>query len=193
MKTGLFFGSFNPIHIGHLIVANYMVDYTDIDRLMFVLSPHNPLKNAKNILDEYERLELLKLAISDNPQLVVSDIEFGMPRPSYTIDTLKLLETTDPGNEWVLVMGTDTVKTLPKWKNYEELVNDYGVYAYSRPGTSLEGNDVFKNLTWFQEVPLVEVSATFIRNSIQKGKSIKYLVPDSVAQKIEDLGLYQKK
>lgn len=193
MKTGLFFGSFNPIHLGHLIVANYMVEYSGIDELWFIISPHNPLKNTKNLLDEYERLDLLKLAIADNPKLVVNDIEFSLPRPSYTIDTLKYLEEQFPYREWVLVMGTDTVKTLPKWKNYEQLISDYKIYAYSRPGFELGEEEVFPNLHWFKNVPLVEVSATFIRHAIEKGKSIKYLVQDSVIKKIEESGQYLKK
>lgn len=193
MKTGLFFGSFNPVHLGHLIVANYMVEYTDIDELWFIVSPHNPLKNTKNLLDEYERLDMLKLAIAGNDKLAVNDIEFSLPRPSYSIDTLNYLETKFPENEWALVMGTDTVKTLPKWKNYEQLISGYKVYAYSRPGFMLDEKDIFPNLHWFKDVPLVEVSATFIRHAIEKGKSIKYLVPDKVIEKINADGLYHKK
>ena len=192
MKTGLFFGSFNPIHLGHLIVANYMVEYSGIDELWFIISPHNPLKNTKNLLDEYERLDLLKLAIADNPKLVVNDIEFSLPRPSYTIDTLKYLEEQFPYREWVLVMGTDTVKTLPKWKNYEQIINNHSIYVYPRQDSECESGAFAKHPhVIITQAPVMEISSSFIRKAILEKKDVSCFMPEKVAAYVSEMNFYK--
>ena len=137
MKVGLFFGSFNPIHVGHLVIANYMVEYTDLEEVWLVISPQNPLKNKKSLLNEYDRLKLVELAIGDNFKIKSSDIEFFLPKPSYTIDTLTYLKEKHPKNHFYLIMGTDNFQSFHKWKNYEEILNQYKLYVYPRPGYGL--------------------------------------------------------
>jgi nicotinate-nucleotide adenylyltransferase len=191
MKTGLFFGSFNPIHIGHLVIANYMVEYTDLDKLWFVVSPRNPLKNAKNLLNEYDRLDLVRLAIEGDDRMEVSNVEFNMPRPSYTIDTLTHLQEKFPNNEFVPIMGTDTALTLPKWKNHEALLENFQVYVYPRPDIKLEELIDSPSIHHY-DAPLMKISASFIRRAIKQGKSIKYMVPDAVIYHIDKWGFYSR-
>ncbi|MDQ3073972.1 MAG: nicotinate (nicotinamide) nucleotide adenylyltransferase [Bacteroidota bacterium] len=190
MKTGLYFGSFNPIHIGHLVIASHIVDNTDLEEVWFVVSPQNPLKRKKDMLNEYERLELVNIAIEDDSRLRASDIEFHLPLPSYTIDTLLHLEEKYPSRKWTLIMGTDSVKTLPKWKNFEQLLINHKVLAYPRPGDDLTVLDSHKNIQLIQDVPLMQISATYIRNAIKNKRSIRYLVPDKVFAYIDKWGLY---
>ena len=132
-KTGLFFGSFNPIHIGHLIIAEYMVEFTDLSQVWFVISPHNPLKKKKTLLADYHRFKLVNIAIEDNSNLRATDIEFKLPKPSYTIDTLTYLHEKYPENEFILIAGTDIFPTFHKWKNYKEILIQYEIYVYNRP------------------------------------------------------------
>lgn len=188
MKVGLFFGSFNPIHIGHLIIANYMAEHTDLDQVWFMVTPQNPLKNQRNLLNEYDRLEMVNLAIEDNEKLKASDFEFYLPRPSFTIDTLIHLKEKHPENEYVLIMGTDTVNTLPKWKNHEVLIESNAIYAYPRVGHDVKF--MFENLSVY-ETPIMEISASFIRRNIKKGKSIRYFVPDKVVAFLDKWGYYK--
>lgn len=190
MKIGLFFGSFNPIHIGHLIIASYMVDFTDLGQVWFVVSPQNPLKHKKNLLSEYERMEMVRLAIQDDNRFQATDIEFNMPRPSYTIDTLLHLEEKYPGKEFVLIMGSDSVASLPKWKNYEQLLENYKIYAYPRPEHHLAPEQLHHNIKLVEGVPLMEISATFIRQTIKNKKSVKYLLPEKVYQFVDKWGYY---
>jgi nicotinate-nucleotide adenylyltransferase len=190
MKVGLFFGSFNPIHIGHLIIASYMVDYTDLGQVWFVVSPQNPLKHKKHLLSEYERMEMVRLAIQDDSRFQATDIEFNMPRPSYTIDTLLHLEEKYPDKEFVLIMGSDSVASLPKWKNYEQLLQNYKTYAYPRPEYHLTPDQLHPNIKLVEGVPLMEISATFIRQTIKNKKSVKYLLPEKVFQFIDKWGYY---
>ena len=187
MKIGLFFGSFNPVHIGHLIIANYMATHTDMEQVWFVVSPQNPLKNRRNLLSEYDRLEMVNLAIEGNDKLRASDFEFALPKPSFTIDTLVRMKEKYPQHEFVLIMGSDTVNTLPKWKNHEEIINNYPVYVYPR----LNKEVVFKfdKLTICQ-TPMMELSATFIRRCIKNNKSIAYLVPKAVEAFLTKWGYY---
>ncbi|MFD2512875.1 nicotinate (nicotinamide) nucleotide adenylyltransferase [Pontibacter locisalis] len=190
MKVGLLFGSFNPIHIGHLILANFMATNTDLDTVWLVVSPQNPFKPSKTLLHEFDRLHMVSLAIADNPNLGVSNIEFSMPRPSYTIDTLTYLQEKYPSYEFVLIMGEDNLPLFPKWKNYESILAYHKVYVYPRSGSVTTEVTEIPNIT-FVKAPVLDISATFIRKCIQEEKSIKYLVPDEVAEYIAVHKLYQ--
>jgi nicotinate-nucleotide adenylyltransferase len=189
LKIGLFFGSFNPIHTGHLIIASYLVEYSDLQQIWFVVSPHNPLKLKKSLLNESDRLEMVRLAINDDSRLKASHIEFNLPQPSYTIDTLTYLHEKFPSHEFVLIMGSDSLKSLPKWKNYQLLLEKYQIYVYPRPGEIFTPDEKETQVKVF-DAPLMKISATHIRNSIKNGRSIKYLVPDSVITFIDKWGLY---
>jgi nicotinate-nucleotide adenylyltransferase len=190
MRVGLFFGSFNPIHLGHLIIGNYMVHHAGLDEVWYVVSPHNPFKEKAGLLDENLRLEMVRLAVEDNPVLKASNIEFSMPRPSYTIDTLHRLEKEYPSTEWILLMGADTAMTLPGWKSFEELVKGYDIYVYPRPGEAFVKPDWGWRLTVFNDAPVMEISATFIRKAIGEGRSVRYLVPREVERYIEEKRLF---
>lgn len=190
MKIGLFFGSFNPIHVGHLIIANHFVTFGDLDEVWLVVSPHNPLKKKSTLANDYDRLHLVNLAIGDNLKLRASNIEFTLPKPSYTIDTLTYLSEKHPTKDFVLLMGGDNLGTLHKWKNYEILLRDYQIYVYQRPEYDLGELATHKNVRIF-EAPLMSISASFIRNCLNEGKSIRYLVTDSVMDYIESSGMYR--
>lgn len=192
MKTGLFFGSFNPIHVGHLIIGSYLIDFTDLDEVWYVVSPHNPLKDKASLLNEYERLEMVRIATEDEPRLKASDIEFTLSKPSYTIHTLLHLQEKYPGRQWVLIMGADTVPTLPKWKNYEQLMSNYDIYIYPRPDYILDENSLPGNMKLIADVPIMEISASHIRNAIRQKKSVRYMLTEKVFQYIDKWGLYLK-
>ncbi|UYZ58876.1 nicotinate (nicotinamide) nucleotide adenylyltransferase [Hymenobacter latericus] len=183
-RVGLLFGSFNPIHIGHLILANYMATQTDLDAVWLVVSPQSPFKVGEELLPEQERLALVNLAIAGNPQLQASDVEFGMPRPSYTIDTLDELRARHPGTQFVLLMGGDNLPGLPRWKAAERLLSEVDIYVYPRPGADLPA-ELPANVR-LVPAPLLDISATFIRATVRAGKSIRYLVPDAVLQRIRE-------
>ena len=190
MKVGLFFGSFNPVHTGHMIIANHMAEHTDLDQVWIVVSPHNPLKEKKTLANDYDRLHLVNLAIGDMTKLRVSNIEFSLPRPSYTIDTLTYLHEKYPDHIFCLIVGGDNLPTLPKWKNYEQLIARYEFYVYRRPHYEL---GTFADLLNFHvaEAPLLDLSASYIRRCIREGKSIRYLVPDAVCDYIEGSNMYK--
>ena len=190
MKIGLFFGSFNPIHIGHLIIANYMATQTPLDQVWFVVSPQNPFKKKSSLARDYDRLHLVRLAIGDNTKLKASNIEFDLPQPSYTIDTLIYLKEKHPEHEFVLIMGGDNLVTFHKWKNYEIILRDYEIYVYKRP--SYEGGEVqdHPSIQIF-EAPLMNISATYIRKCIKEGKSVQYLVPEEVYEYLNGSSLYK--
>jgi nicotinate-nucleotide adenylyltransferase len=191
MKTGLFFGSFNPIHIGHMIIANFMVENTDLDQVWFVVSPHNPLKLKKTLAKDYDRLHLVRLAIGDNLKMKASDIEFSLPKPSYTVDTLAHLKEKYPQLEFVLIMGSDNLVYFHKWKNYETILKYYEIYVYQRPG--YEGSKLVDHIkTKVFEAPMMHISASYIRAQAKKGKSIQYLVPDLVFKYLEETPIYRK-
>ncbi len=190
MKIGLFFGSFNPIHIGHLIIANYMAANTDLDAVWLVVSPHNPHKEKSTLADDYTRLHLVDLAIENNLRLQSCDIEFNLPQPSYTCDTLAYLNEKYPKDKFVLIMGGDNLATLHKWKNYEWIFKNYPIYVYNRPDADISAYQNDANVRFF-DVPLMEISATFIRQLIQKDCSVRYLVPDKVAEEIYKANLYK--
>jgi nicotinate-nucleotide adenylyltransferase len=191
MKTGLFFGSFNPIHIGHLIIANFMVTQTDLKKVCFVVSPQNPLKEKNTLARDYDRLHLVRLAIQDNPKLEVSDIEFALPKPSYTIDTLTYLCEKHPKKEFVLIMGGDNLATLQKWKNYAQILANYDIYVYKRPAYNLGDWAAHPRIHFF-DAPMMDISATYIRNCIKNNQSIQYLVPNIVFDYLETSTLYKK-
>ena len=189
-KIGLFFGSFNPVHIGHMIIANYMAIHTDLDKVWMVVSPHNPLKEKKSLARDRDRLHLVRLAIGDNLLLKASDIEFGLPKPSFTIDTLTYLKEKHPDKTFVLIMGGDNLGSLPKWKNYDVILRDYEVYVYKRPSYDLGELQVHENVHLF-DAPLMQISSSYIRACIKEGQSVEYLVPDRVLEYLATSSLYR--
>jgi nicotinate-nucleotide adenylyltransferase len=190
MKIGLYFGSFNPIHIGHLIIANHILNETDLDKIWFVVSPLNPFKESDNLLNEYDRFHMVQKAIETDNRLRASDIEFSLPRPSYTVHTLTYLHEKYPTYDFSIIMGSDSFQNLGKWKNAEVIIKRYPVIVYKRPGFEVD-NKVNAQLT-IMKAPLLEISATHIRELIRSGKSIKFLVPPSVEEEIHAAGLYKK-
>ncbi|MFC6998244.1 nicotinate (nicotinamide) nucleotide adenylyltransferase [Rufibacter roseus] len=191
MRVGLLFGSFNPIHIGHLILANYMATNANVDTVWLVVSPQNPFKPSNSLLHEYDRLHMVRLAIADNPDLGETDIEFRMPKPSYTIDTLTYLQEQYPSYQFSLIMGEDNLATFHKWKNYEQILQYHEVLVYPRPG-SAPVPEGLKNHPKIQVVsaPLLDISATFIRGLLKEEKSTRYLLPEPVAEYIQAKKLY---
>lgn len=189
-KIGLFFGSFNPVHIGHLIIANYMATQTDLDRVWFVVSPQNPLKPKKTLARDHDRLHLVRLGIGDNPLLQASNVEFDLPKPSYTVDTLAFLREKYPDREFALIMGGDNLATLHLWKNYEQILAGYDLYIYKRPTIDLGELAAHPRVRIFQ-APLLDISATYIRECLRTGKSVRYLVPEAVWEYLESSRMYR--
>lgn len=188
-KIGLFFGSFNPIHVGHLIIANSMVENGNLDKVWFVVTPHNPLKSSKSLLHEFDRLDLVQAAISDNYKFEASDVEFHLPKPSYTVYTLTHLTEKNPEKDFVLIMGEDNLENFTKWKNYAQILENYQLYVYPRPLVTKSDLIRHPNVKMV-ESPLLDISATFIRKLIRDNKSIRYLVPEPVEQMIKSKGFY---
>jgi len=189
-KTGLFFGSFNPIHIGHLIIANYMATFGGLNEVWLVVSPHNPLKLKSGLANMYDRLEMARLATENAPQINVSDVEFKLPQPSYTVDTLAHLHERYPEKEFVLIMGADNLVSLKKWKNYEVLLKNYQIYVYPRPGAEVSEWENHPAIT-FTDTPQMEISSTFVRKAIKENKNIQFFVPDSVLEFIDQRSMYK--
>lgn len=193
MKTGLYFGSFNPIHNGHIAIANYIIDFIDVDEIWFVVSPQNPLKEKAILAPDHQRLEMVKRAIPINEnRFKVCDIEMSMPKPSFTIDTLHALEKKYPNNKFYLILGSDSMDSITQWKDYKKLLSSYPIYVYPRAGSNC------KELAETYPIkvvnaPLVEYSSTSIRQKIKTGEDIRNYIPDSVFEYINDLGLYQTK
>jgi nicotinate-nucleotide adenylyltransferase len=183
MNIGLFFGSFNPIHVGHLIIANHFINTGTVDELWFVVSPQNPFKNSSGLLNEQHRLNLVKTAIDGEVKIKASNIEFKLPRPSYTINTLTYLTEKYPLHQFHIVMGSDGFQNLNKWKNAEAIIKNYPILIYKRPG--FEVKETFGAITKVLDAPLLEISSTHIRELIKKKKSIRYLVTDAVKNEIE--------
>ena len=190
MNVGLYFGSFNPIHHGHLIIASHILQHSKLDQVWFVVSPQNPLKPSAGLLNEYHRLYLVQLAVEGEKNLRATDIEFRLPKPSYTIDTLTYLQEKHPSYQFSVIMGSDSYQNISRWKNYEQLLRNYPVYIYLRPGF-LELDDYPYAQVKIVQAPLLEISATQIRNSVKHGKSIRYLVPDNVKEEIEKNSYYK--
>ncbi len=182
MKVGLFFGSFNPIHIGHLIIANHILNETSLQKIWFVVSPQNPLKPSSTLLNEYDRLYLVQKAVEENNNMRASDIEFSLPKPSYTVHTLAYLQEKYSAYTFNIIMGSDSFQNLNKWKNFETIISNYSIIIFKRPGFEVE-NKLNARIDIMQ-APLLEISATHIRELIKEGKSIKYLVPEKVEEEI---------
>lgn len=189
-KVGLFFGSFNPIHAGHLIIAGYMLEYTDLDDVWFVISPHNPLKEKKTLLASHHRYAMVQIAVEDNPRLRACNIEFKMPQPSYTIDTLVRLEEQYPDSQFVLITGTDIFPTFHKWKNYEALLENYRFYVYRRPGYDAGNYQDHPNVLVL-DAPLLQISSSFIRRAIGEGRDVRYFVPEKVYTYLREMHFYE--
>lgn len=190
MKIGLFFGSFNPIHVGHLIIANHILNETDLDKIWFVISPQNPFKKNQTLLNEYDRLHLARTAIEDDSRMKASDIEFYLPKPSYTINTLTYLREKHPDQNFSLIMGSDSFQNLDKWKNYEVIIENYLIYVYKRKGFELK--EELNGQVNILDAPFLEISATYIRELVKKGKSIRYLVPEKIREEIEGNLFFRK-
>lgn len=190
MKVGLFFGSFNPIHVGHLVIADVMAQRTDLDQVWFVVSPQNPFKSSKSLLHEFDRLKMVELAIADNFKLKAVDVEFHMPKPSYTADTLAYLSDKHPGHEFVLIIGEDNLMHFHKWKNYETILDHYGLYVYPRPKVDKAKIKVVHDHIRYVAAPMLDISATFIRDAIKNNHSVRYLLHESVIGYIQSKQFY---
>lgn len=206
MKVGLYFGTFNPIHVGHLVIANYMAQLQELDQVWLVVSPQNPLKAKESMLADFQRLNLVRLAIDDNPKLRVSDIEFSLPIPSYTVSTLTYLKEKYPSHVFSLIMGEDNLRTLHKWFNYEYILNNHELYVYPRVETEAErtllktpGQEIkpeiinHPSVRFCKDTPVMNISSSFIRNQIQEGKDVRYLLTDPVFQYVDEMHLYKIK
>ena len=193
MKIGLYFGTFNPIHIGHLIIANHMAEYSGLDQIWMMVTPHNPLKKKDTLLDDYQRLHLVFLATEDYPKIKPSDFEFKLPQPNYTVHTLAHLQDKYPNYDFSLIMGEDNLKTFHKWKNYDTILENHAIYVYPRISSETENHE-FKNHPKINLVnaPIVEISSTFIRENIKNRKNIQPLLPAKVWEYIDHNNLYKK-
>ena len=188
--TGLFFGSFNPIHIGHLAIANYMLEFSEMSEIWLIVSPHNPLKNKQSLAPDYHRLEMVKSALGDHTKMKASDVEFKLPKPSYTIDTLTYLTEKYPSRKYALIMGADNLKSFEKWKNYKIILDNYQIFVYPRPGFEIEKLK-FEGDIKITEAQIMEISSSFIREAIKKGKDVRFYLHDKVFEYIGECGLYK--
>ena len=192
MKIGLYPGSFNPVHIGHMVIAGYMAEFTDLDEVWMVVSPRNPLKMTLDMLQDYHRLQLVKLAIGDNKKIKASDVEFKLSKPSYTINTVHYLKEKFPADEFVLILGEDNLSTFDQWKNYEEILQMCMLYVYPRLNVGTTKFHIHPKIKLIKEVPVMEISSTFIRESIHNKKDVRYMLAEEVWDQIEELRFYQK-
>jgi len=192
MKIGLFFGTFNPIHAGHLIIANHMAEFTDLDSVWFVVTPHNPFKKKSSLLADHHRYQMVMIAAEDMIKLKPSKIEFDLAQPNYTINTLIHLYEKHPEHDFSLIMGEDNLKTFHKWKNYETILQNHDLYIYPRVNED-RGNTKFQNhpKIHITDAPIVEISSTFIRNAIKKGKNISPLLPCKVWNYLDEMNFYK--
>ena len=192
-KVGLFFGSFNPIHIGHLIIANHLVEHTELDEVWFVVTPHNPHKEKKTLLKDHHRLMMVRLAIEKYPKLKVSNVEFDLPQPNYTINTLTVLQEKNPETSFYLLMGQDNLASFKKWKNYESILDYYHIYVYPRISNKSIPQDLKQQPhIHFVKAPIIEISATQIRKDLKEGKNVMPLLPPEVYKYIEEMNFYKK-
>lgn len=191
MRIGLFFGSFNPVHIGHMALANYMASFTELEQVWLVVSPHNPLKKKASLLDQNQRLHLVELAIGDHPSMRSSNIEFSLPQPSYTVNTLAHLVAKYPQHEFALIIGEDNLESFPKWKNHDYILSHHDLYVYPRPGcshTPLHDHPRVK----MTAAPLIDVSSTFIRESLRAGKDVSFFLPQRAWEYLDEMHFYRK-
>lgn len=191
MKVGLFFGSFNPVHIGHLAIANYMASFTALDEVWLVISPQNPLKEKSSLLNQNDRLHLVNLALDLHPKIKPCTIEFTLPQPSYTINTLAYLKEKFPDHEFCLIMGSDNLEGLHKWKNYEEILHKYKIFVYPRPDKKETTFDAHPSVN-FVDAPIMEISSTFIRHAIKQKKDVRFFLHHKVWEYIDEMNLYKK-
>jgi nicotinate-nucleotide adenylyltransferase len=193
MKIGLYFGTFNPIHVGHLIIANHMAEYSGLEQVWMVVTPHNPLKKKDTLLDDYKRLNLVTIATENFPKIKASNIEFNLPQPNYTVNTLAHLQEEFPQHTFSLIMGEDNLKSLHKWKNYDVILENYDIYVYPRVSSEAD-NPEFHNHPRIHKIdaPVVEISSTFIRENIKKKKNVQPLLPFHVWEYIDYNNLYKK-
>ena len=192
MKIGLYFGTFNPIHVGHLTIANYMVEYSDLDQVWFVVTPHSPFKKKSTLLDNNHRYQMVDRAVEEYPNLRTSDIEFNLPQPNYTIDTLTYLEEKYPDYEFALIMGEDNLKSFHKWKNYELILERHHIYVYPRISDgSIETQFDNHHKIHKVDAPIMELSSTFIRNAIKEGKNIRPMLPEHVWAYLDEMNFYK--
>jgi len=189
MKIGLYFGSFNPIHHGHLIIAEHVINETELQQVWFVVSPQNPFKQSNSLLNEYHRLHLVKLAIEGENNLRASDIEFKLPKPSYTITTLQYLEEKYPQHQFTIILGSDSFLNLDKWRNAELIMARYELFVYTRAGFEVRTDLPVKYK--ILDAPLLQISSTHIRKLIKNGQSVRYLIPDTVKEEIEKNHYYR--
>jgi nicotinate-nucleotide adenylyltransferase len=191
LKIGLFFGSFNPVHIGHLVLANYMLEFTELERIWFIISPHNPLKEKKTLLKDNHRLEMVRLAIGEHTKMKASNIEFKLPQPSYTVNTLAHITEKYPTHEFALIMGSDNLASFHKWKNYEYILQHHKIYVYPRPeqdGGALKTHPSV-HLT---DASLLEISSSFLREAIRNKKDVRYYFADAVWKYLKEMHFYEK-
>lgn len=195
-KVGLFFGTFNPIHVGHLIIANHMAEFSKLDEVWLVVTPHNPHKKKNTLLEDTHRLAMVRIATESYPKLKVSTVEFDLPQPNYTVNTLTVLEEKHPGKEFCLIMGEDNLKNLHKWKNYEVILERYPIFIYPRisKNTKDNSNSILNknNSVTFINAPIVELSSTFIRKGIALNKNIKPMLSKNVWHYIDEMNFYKK-
>jgi nicotinate-nucleotide adenylyltransferase len=192
MKVGLYFGTFNPIHVGHLTIANHMVEFSDLDQIWFVVTPHSPFKKKSSLLDDHQRLEMVYQATKDYDQLKESNIEFGLPQPNYTVNTLAHLEEKYPDNDFALIMGEDNLKSFHKWKNYEIILSRHKIYVYPRISEGIIESKFEDHPNIVRvKAPIMELSSTFIRKSIKEGKNIRPMLPDSVWKYLDEMNFYK--
>ena len=190
MKVGLFFGTYNPVHVGHMVIANYMVEYTDLDQIWMVVTPQNPFKQKQSILKDYDRLHLVRLAIGEDPKLKASDIEFKLPQPNYTATTLIYLKEKFPETDFALIMGADNLNHFHKWKNHYEIIKNYDLYVYPRMESNDGGELRHHYKVNYVEAPVMKISSSFIRKAIQEGKNVSHYMPKEVAQYVDEMNLY---
>ena len=191
MKVGLYFGTFNPIHVGHLIIANHFAEYTDLDQIWCVVTPQNPFKAKQSILDNHQRLEMVYQATKDFSKIVPCDIEFNLTQPNYTVNTLAYLEEKYPDYNFALIMGEDNLISLPKWKNSEILIDRYPIYVYPRKLKSAKNNSQIKGQIIKVQAPIIGISSSFIRSSIKSGKNIRPLLPNDVWKYLDEMNFYK--
>lgn len=191
-RIGLYFGTFNPIHVGHLIIANHIAEFSDLDEVWFVVTPQNPLKKKSSLLNDFQRLTMVRIAIEDYPKLKDCNVEFDLPKPNYTVNTLAHLEEKHPELDFNLIVGEDNLTSFHKWKNYEVILDRYSIYVYPRIRAGVTKEEVFSRSNIIKiEAPRIEISSTFIRECIKEGKNIRPMMPESVWKYIDEMNFYR--